>query len=334
MSNNIEMKNDIPEGRDPGVKNITTTSIPAEMLARGLISLSQYKELPSDVVNVLHDQALAGNREASFFLLDQKEYVQLPDSVESAVMENLARASLEGVPFAQAIHGCILLLSKSPRKIRHGLKLINKAAKGGCVKGLWDATLILAENMPSVAAECAFRAVSLEFSPALDAFTIAKIFMNDREAKFIKEQEASLGALRRDAYGEARQIESELVEFKQRLSEANAKNASLNGQVQEWQKRCEDARAQLTSLNAETMRDKMVAQLQTKVNHAEEEWLNAKLESENAEAAMVEAETVANDLARRNKYLVGLLRKNGIPFNEYESSFSSEEDGPPMGIAS
>lgn len=333
MNNNTQLVIGIPDGRDAKETAATGANIPAEMLARGLFSLCQYKDLPPDVVKVLYGQALAGNREAAFFLLDHMESDQLPDSVESAVMDNLVIAIQEGEPFAQGVQGCTLLLSANPRKIRQGLKLVGKAAEGGFAKGLWDASMILADKMPSIAAECALRAASRDLSPAIDALTVANTVLKTREAKFIKEQEASLGALRTDAYGEARQIESELVEYKQRLSEANAKNASLNGQVQEWQKRCEDARARLDSLTADMLRDDMIIQLQAKVNQAEEEWLQAKLESEHAEVVKIKAERKAEDLTRRNKHLTCLLRKKGIPFHEYESSSSSENGESHLGLA-
>ena len=333
MNNNTQLVIGHPNGRDALATDAVGASIPAEMLARGLFSLCQYKDLPPDVANVLYDQALAGNREAAFFLLDQMETDQLPDSVESAVMDTLEIAVQEGEPFAQGVRGCTLLLSTNPRKIRLGLKLVGKAAQGGFAKGLWDASMILADKMPSIAAKCVLRAASREYSPAIDALTGAKIVLKIREAEFIKEQEASRSALRRDAYGEARRIESELVEYKQQLSEANAKNASLNGQVQEWQKRCEDARARLDSLTADMLRDDMIIQLQAKVNQAEEEWLQAKLESEHAEVVKIEAERKAEDLTRRNKHLTCLLRKKGIPFHGYESSSSSENGESHLGLA-
>ena len=334
MNNNTQLVIGAPDSRDALATDAVGASIPAEMLARGLFSLCQYKELPPDVVNVLYGQALMGNRDAAFFLLDQMGSDRLPDSVQSAVMNNSVIAIREGVPFAQGIQGCILLLGTNPRKIRHGLKLVTKAANGGHAKGLWDAAMILASNMPAVAAKCAYEAASRGFSPAVDAIAIVEAAYKERVAEFNKKLEASLGALRKDAYGEARQIESELVECKQQLSVVHAKNASLNGQVQEWHKRCENALTQLDSRAIDALRDTTVVQLQAKASHAEEEWLNAKLEAEHAEAAKVEAERKADDLARRNKYLAGLLRMSGIPFNEHESSSSSENEESHLGLAS
>ena len=332
MNNNTQLVIGTPNGRDALATDATGANIPAEMLARGLFSLCQYKDLPPDVVNVLYGQALAGNREAGFFLLDQMGSDRLPDSVQSAVMSNIVIAIQEGVPFAQGIQGCTQLLSTNPRKVRRGLKLVHKAAKGGYVKGLWDAAMIVASNMPAVAAKCAYEAASRRLSPAVSAVAIVEAVYKERAAEFNRKQETSLGALRRDAYGEARKIESKLIEFEQQLSEAQAKSASLNGQVQEWQKRCENALAQLDSRAIDALRDTTVVQLQAKESHAEEEWLNAKLEAEHAEAAKVEAERRAEDLTRRNKYLASLLRKNRIPFNEHESSSSSENGEPHLGL--
>jgi hypothetical protein len=63
---------------------------------------------------------------------------------------------------------------------------------------------------------------------------------------------------------------------------------------------------------AESVKAEHIQRLQAEKTKAEEEWLDAKLEAENAEAAMVKAERKADDLARRNRHLAVLLRKTGF----------------------
>ena len=119
---------------------------------------------------------------------------------------------------------------------------------------------------------------------------------------------------------------------KQLSDELHALRVSSGQLIQQLQQRCEEAEARLASWTAEALKDERIQLLQFEKAKAEEDWLQAKCDLESAEASKAMVERVANKLTGRNKYLACLLRKNGIPFNEHESSTSSEVGEPHLGL--
>ena len=292
--------------------------ISPELLAEAVYSMIRYKQLPQEVIELLINEAMAGKETATFCILGDEISKQLPDHVVKRVIENLKTSIKDKHPFGQYVNGCALLGSASRQNVERGVELLNAVAEKGIEEGYWTLALYYARQGISEAFKYGLLAVEAGWPPAIQADVFARFLCENIEHKNRK----SLNDSRLFLSRENSELELHIETLKTKFQ---VEKAGLNTQVMALQKRCEEAESCLASWSAEVLKDEYILKLQSSTKKAEEDWLEAKCAQETAEAMRIKAETVAKDLTRRNKRLVGLLRKNRIAFNEYESSSSSDK---------
>ena len=302
-------------------------SVSPELLAETVYSMIRYKPLPREVIELLSNEAMAGKETASFCILSDELSRQLPDHVVKQVVCNLKASIKEKHPFGLYVNGCSLIRDASRHKIERGVELLNMVAESGIEEGYWTLALYYANQGIPEALKYGLLALEAGWPPAIQADKYARFMCENSELKNRKSLNETRLFLSRENSNLELQIETLKTKFR-------AEKADLNTQVMNWQKRCEDAESRLASWSAEAFNDEHILKLQSSTKKAEEDWLEAKCAQETAEAKQINAETVADDLTRRNKRLAGLLRKNHIAFNEHESSSSSENGEPHLGLAS
>ena len=305
----------------------TDPVITPELLVKAFYSPLCYEHPPLEVISILLSEAHRNNFEAAYCLsldaifsnLDYHEQLFVRDLIFAAVKDN--------VPEAVYIQGSSLVARKEYHEVKRGIQMLLDAGENGVPDAYWLLARASIIDDPKTLVEYARKAAEGGWPPAEDGLNLGKVMalMAEQSARECCNHDLSLAR--------AGQQSAELM-VKRLSDEMQALNASSKRSIEQLQKRCEEAESQLALWNAEAVQDKHVQMLQLQKTKAEEEWLNAKLEAEHAEAAKVEAERKAENLTRRNKYLVGLLRKTGIPFNEYESSSSSENGESHLGLAS
>ena len=293
-------------------------SVSPELLAEAVYSMIRYKLLPQEVIELLINEAMAGKETATFCILGDEISKQLPAHVVKQVIWNLKASIKDHHPFGQYINGCGLLRSASRQNVERGVELLNAVAENGIAEGYWTLALYYASHGIPEALKYALLAKDAGWPPAIQAIKYACFLCENVEQKNLITLNDSRLSLSRENSELELQVETLTTKFR-------AEKADLNKQVKNWQKRCEEVESRLASWSAEALKDEHILKLQSSTKKAEEDWLEAKCAQETAEAKQINAETVADDLTRRNKRLVFLLRKNRIPLNEFEASLSSED---------
>ena len=301
--------------------------ISAKILAEAIYDMSRFRPISRVAISMLLAEARMDNRHAIYALLDDSLSAHLTDSDLLELNKKLAKAYAAGDPFAKYITGCMHLHSDDENKAKTGVRLVIEATEQGVAEGFWSLALYYARKQSPQAYEFGEKAVKALYRPAITASWYAELASATKADETRKSETRNWIALRNE-------VDSLSLKCHALSAGIKALQEQNRDQAEQFHKRHMEAEALLTSRTTEMLRDEKVIQLQAMVSHAEDEWLKAKMESEHAEAAKVEAERKAEDLTRRNKYLVGLLRKNGIPFNEYESSSSSENGESCLGLAS
>ena len=309
------------------MKENTGPVIAPELFAKAFYSLLRYKHPPLEVIPILLSEARRDNFEAAYCLSLNAFFSNLDYHEQLFVRDLTVAAAKDNIPEAVYIRGSSLVAHKEYHEVRRGIQMLIDAGENGVPDAYWLLVRAGIIDDPKVLVEYARKAAEGGWPPAEDGLSLGKVMasMAEQSARECCNHDLSLAR--------AGQQSAELM-AKRLSDEMQALNTSSRRSIEQLQKRCEEAESQLASWNAEAVKDEHVQMLQSQKAKAEEEWLNAKLEAEHAEAAKVEAERKAENLTRRNKYLVGLLRMNGIPFNEYESSSSSENGESHLGLAS
>ena len=305
----------------------TDPVITPELLVKAFYSPLCYEHPPLEVIPYFLSEARRNNIEAAYCLSCKVFFSNLDHHEQLFVRDLTVAAAIDNVPEAVYIRGSSLVAQKEYHEVRRGLQMLIDAGENGVPDAYWYLVRAGIIDDPKTLVEYARKAAEGGWPPAEDGLNLGKVMalMAEQSARECCNHDLSLAR--------AGQQSAELM-VKRLSDEMQALNASSKRSIEQLQKRCEEAESQLALWNAEAVQDKHVQMLQLQKTKAEEEWLNAKLEAEHAEAAKVEAERKAENLTRRNKYLVGLLRKTGIPFNEYESSSSSENGESHLGLAS
>lgn len=309
------------------MKENTDPVITPELFAKAFYSLLRYKHPPLEVIPILLSEARRNNFEAAYCLSLNAIFSNLNYHEQLFVRDLTVAAAKDNVPEAVYIRGSSLVDHKEYHEVRQGIQMLLDAGENGVPDAYW--LLVRADIIDDqkTLVEYARKAAEGGWPPAEDGLKLGKTMA-------LLAEQSVRASCNHDLYlARARQQSAELM-AKRLSDEIQALNASSKRSIEQLQKRCEDAESQLASWNADAVRDKHVQMLQSQKTKAEDEWLNAKLEAEHAEAAKVEAERKADDLARRNNYLASLLRKNGILFNEHESSSSSENGESHLALAS
>jgi len=313
---------DIDAGRDKPLPAITP-----ELFTKTFLSLLRYKRPPLEVIPILLGEARRNNFEAAYCLSLNAIFSNLDYHEQLFVRDLTVAAAKDNVPEAVYIRGSSLVAHKEYHEVRRGIQMLIDAGENGVPDAYWLLVRAGIIDAQKTLVEYARKAAEGGWPPAEDGLKLGKVMalMAEQSARECCNHDLSLAR--------AGQQSAELM-AKRLSDEMQALNASSKQLIEGLQKRYEEAESRLALWNAEAVKDKHVQMLQSQKTKAEEEWLNARLEAEHAESAKVEAERRADDLARRNKYLAGLLRKNHIAFNEHESSSSSENGEPHLGLAS
>ena len=301
--------------------------ITPELFAKAFYSLLRFKHPPLEVIPILLSEARRDNFEAAYCLSLDAIFSILDYHEQLFVRDLTVAAAKDNVPEAVYIRGSSLVAHREYHEVRRGIQMLIDAGENGVPDAYWCLVRAGIVDDPKVLVEYARKAAEGGWPPAEDGLNLGKVMalMAEQSARECCNHDLSLAR--------AGQQSAELM-AKRLSDEMQALNASSKRSIEQLQKRCEDAESRLASWNAEAVKDEHVQMLQFQKTKAEEEWLRAQCELESAESSKVEAERRAADLVRRNKYLAGLLRKNGISFNEYESSSSSENGESCLGLAS
>ena len=298
-------------------------SVSPELVTDIIYHILRFQRIPKEGIEILSSRALAGDLPATYCLMRKERSCNLPYAVESAIYENVDLAAKMEDPLADFMRACEYLYQS---KFSDGLRLLNKLAEEGVQESIWQLALYEAGVGGPKALDYCLKAAEAGYEPAKAAHSIAQGVIAVMEEELKEKNRDSFNAL----HGENR----ELIRTNEALRVEH--KASLDKHIQQivdLQKRCESAESKLASLTVEALKDEAIGELQASTKKAEEDWLEAKCAQETAEAMRIKAERLADDLTRRNKHLVGLLRKKGIPFNEYESS-SSDMGISHLGLAS
>lgn len=304
----------------------TDPIITPELFAKAFYSLLRYQCSPHEVIPILLSEARRNNFEAAYCLSLDAIFSNLDYHEQLFVRDLTVAAAKDNIPEAVYIRGSSLITRKEYHEVKRGIQMLLDAGENGVPDAYWCLVRAGIIDAPKTLVEYARKAAEGGWPPAKDGLNLGKVMalMAEQSARECCNHDLSLAR--------AGQQSAELM-AKRLSDEMQALNASSKQLIEGLQKRCEEAESQLASWNAEAVKDEHVQMLQSQKTKAEEEWLNAKLEAEHAEAAKVEAERKAEYLTRRNNYLARLLRKTGIPFNEYESSSSSENGESQLGLA-
>ena len=298
-----------------------------ELFAKAFYSLLRYKHPPLEVIPILLSEARRDNFEAAYCLSLNAIFSNLDYHEQLFVRDLTVAAAKDNIPEAVYIRGSSLVAHKEYHEVRRGIQMLIDAGENGVPDAYWLLARAGIVDDPKVLVEYARKAAEGGWPPAEDGLNLGKVMalMAEQSARECCNHDLSLAR--------AGQQSAELM-AKRLSDEMQALNASSRRSIEQLQKRCEEAESRLASWNVEAVKDEHVQMLRSQKTKAEEEWLRTQCELESTESSKVGAERKAKDLARRNKYLAGLLRKNGIPFNEYESSSSSEDGEPHLGLAS
>ncbi len=295
-----------------------------ELVTDIIYHILRFQRIPKEGIEILSSKALAGDLPATYCLMRKERSCNLPYAVESAIADNIDLATKMEDPLADFMRACNYLYQS---KYSDGLRLLNKLAEEGVPESIWQLALYEAGIKGPKALDYCLKASEAGYMPATAAYSIAQGVIAVMEKELKEKNRDSFNALHGENRELIRTIETLRAEHKALMDKETQQIAVL-------QKRCVSAESKLTSLSVEALKDEAIGILQSSTKKAEEDWLEAKCAQETAEAKQINAETIADDLTRRNKRLAGLLRKNRIAFNEYESSSSTEDGESHPGLAS
>lgn len=305
----------------------TNPIITPELFAKTFYSLLRYQCSPHEVIPILLSEARRNNFEAAYCLSLDAIFSNLDYHEQLFVRDLTVAAAKDNVPEAVYIRGSSLITRKEYHEVKRGIQMLLDAGENGVPDAYWCLVRAGIIDAQKTLVEYATKAAEGGWPPAKDGLNLGKVMamMAEQSARECCNHDLSL----------VRAGQQSAEQMAKRLSdEMQALNASSKQLIEGLQKRCEEAESRLASWNAEAVKDEHILNLQSLTKKAEEDWLEAKCAQETAEAKQIKAETVAKDLTRRNRHLARLLRKNGIPFNEYESSSSSENGESHLGLAS
>ena len=309
------------------MKEYTTPDITPELFTKTFLSLLRYQCPLPEVAPILLGELRRNSLEAAFCLAPDVLNLNLALDDRHLVRGLILKAVKDGSYYGRYLKGCDLVASKKFSAVGLGMQLLQEAGENGIPEAYWELARIHHQVDPKKAYEFAKKAADGQWPPA-----VAGCNLTYSIAHFVVKQVSDDS--RHDLSLSREGQKAAELNAKQLSDKLQALNASSRRAIEQLQLRCEEAESRLASWNVEAVKDEHVQMLQSQKTKAEEEWLNAKLEAEHAEAAKVKAERKAEDLDRRNRHLARLLRKNGIPFNEYESSSSSENGESHLGLAS
>lgn len=308
------------ESGNSGLAKNSPVNVSPELLAEAIHCIIRRKQLPKEVSDILINAIMAGSYTATYCLEHLEFFSQIPFEARIHACANIDEAVKSKEPYAIYIKGCSLLNNSSRQSVDRGIGLLNKVAEDGIAEGYWALAEFYARVASPEAIQYALKAVNNGWAPAQTAMYLTAIICKMREQELSTEHNIELKNLLGDY---------EALQCKIDATRTASKNIETNciEEIKRLQMRCEEAESRLASWSAEALKDEHILKLQSSMKKAEEDWLEAKCAQETAEAKQIKAETIADDLTRRNKRLAGLLRINGIQFNEYESS-SPSEGGP------
>ena len=325
IHNNIDQnENDSP---DVHVYDKSGPTISPKLLAKSIYRTFRRQFLPKEAFDALTEEVKAGNLEAVFCLTHETLSRPMPLKDCEAVGHEFLIAQGRNDPYALYVNGSICVQHDDPTMKAFGEKHLIEAAEKGIPEASWALALHYARLRSNRAYDFYKRAIQAGWDPAVQAGVFARYVSRNKKSEKHGDSKDGLHYLHNS-------INILNARIQTLANENDNLKAELHNQAGLLQKRCEEAESRLATRTTEMLRDEAIVQLQAQLNQSEEEWLKAKLESEHAAAVKIEAERKAEDLTRRNKRLAGLLRKNRIPFNEYESSSSSENGESHLGLAS
>lgn len=290
-------------------------TVSPELVTDIIYHILRFQRISKEGVEILSSKALAGDLPATYCLMRKERSCDLPYAVEFAIANNIDRGIKRKDSLARFLRAYDYL---AQNKNNDGLRLLKELAEEGVQESIWQLAVIEAANDGPMALDYCRKAADAGYQPAKLGYMIAKGVIAVMEEELKEKNRDSFNTLRGENRELIRTIEILRVEHKASLDKCNQQSVDL-------QKRCESAESKLASWSAEALKDEHILKLQSSTKKAEIDWLEAKCAQETAEAKQTKAETIADDLTRRNKRLAGLLRKNRIAFNEYESSSSSED---------
>ena len=303
---------DIDAGRYKSLPAITP-----ELFVKTFFSLVRDQTPPLEVIPILASEIQKNNREAMFCLARNELIDSRSLSDQYHFRQLVLAAAEENDPCASFIKGCDYVVDEDPLLVEEGIKSLQEAGEKGFPHAYWILAQVYLNRDINAACEYAMKSANDGWRPAKEGLRLGSAIATHavQMAKNSCNHELYLARKEREASEQnAIQVSAELQSLK----------ASSHKSIEQLQKRCEAVESRLASWSAEALKDEHILKLQSSTKKAEEDWLEAKCAQETAEAKQIKAETVANDLTRRNKRLAGLLRKNRIAFNEFESSSSSE----------
>lgn len=313
---------DIDAGRDKPLPAITP-----DLFVKTFFSLIRNQTPPLEVIPILARETQKNNSEA-MFCLARKELFDSRSLSDKYHFRQFVLAAAEGKDAcARFIKGCDYVVDDDPLLVEEGINLLREAGEKGFPEACWVLAQVYVNRDIEAACEYAMKSASDGWRPAKEGLRLGSA-MTAWAVQMEKESWSNDLYLARKEHKASEQnailVSAELQSLK----------ASSHKSIEQLQKRCEEAESHLASWSAEALKDEYILKLQSSTKKAEEDWLEAKCAQETAEAMQIKAERLADDLARHDRYLASILRKHRIAFNEHESSSSSENGEPHLGLAS
>ena len=299
----------------------STPSTELELLVEALLHVSHFRAPTKEAFDILGHLSVMGNIDASLLLARLTSKGQLSDAVLSSVKDNLTCAIEGGDTAALLVYFNTIIESDKPTKAKEGLKGLCEMGEDGCPDAFWLLAQHYSKNGDPLSVVYGEKAEESGFPPAKDAMSYARAFSTIAMQKATKQNEAVVKCLNK-------QIQKLTVNLEEQKAGTHSEQDALAQQISYWKQLAENAEAGIASLTAESLRDEAIDQLKNTISGLEDQVLEAQCSHEKANAERVKAERLADDLTRQNKYLTSLLRKSGKPFNEYESSSSSDGGQP------
>ena len=285
-----------------------------DTLAKALIHFSHFDKPTKETIDILGHLSEIGNIDAALFLARWTSKNQLSDAVQSSIRNNIASAIDDGyIPALLGYYESMIACAKQ-KEVSLVLKRLCEMGDDDCPDAFWILAQHFSKKGDRRAVLYGEYAEQLGHPPAIDALRLARL------TRTIAVQEYDYTVKRLN-----KRIQTLTVNLEKQKAETHLEEAALTQQFSYWKQLAESAEARIASLTAESLRDEAIAQLKNTIKGLEDQVLDAQCGQEKAFDERAEAEGLADDLKRHNKFYKTLLRKNGIPFPESGSSSSTEE---------
>lgn len=294
----------------------STPNTPLEYLAEAFIFASHFRTPTKEAIDILGHLSELGNINAALFLARHSSE-ELSDGFLPSISGAFISAIEDGYPPALLTYYESHIAKGSQTEARTAMIQLRRMGDAGSADAYWILARQYSIKGNPLAMVYGEKAEQSGFPPAIDAMRLLRLRHNILTKELARHHDSTVKSLNK-------RIQTLTVNLEKQKAETHLEEAALTQQISYWKQLAENAEARIATLTAESLRDEAIAQLKNTISGLEDQVLDAQCGQEKALGAKGKAEKVADDLTRRNKRLAGILRKNRIAFNEYESSSSSD----------